>query len=242
MLDERLIEFNPQPRIERVALNDSQSCFVIDDALVDPERLVRFAVDQQIDFRMVDYNAYPGLLLPTPGEITNRLNDFFLAHIRRLFDARRTIQMHSRLAMVTLPPESLRPYQRICHSDDFQIDPQHSLQASVLYLFEDTSLGGTSFYEPAVPPRELAQLFADAATLTNAQFSQRYDLQAGYLCASNRFFRRIGGIEAKWNRLIFYDGGMLHSGDIAAPEKLSADPMVGRLTLNGFFTSRRHAA
>jgi hypothetical protein len=46
---------------------------------------------------------------------------------------------------------------------------------------------------------------------------------------------------AKWNRLIFYDGAMLHSGDIRRPEKLSADPRAGRLTLNGFFTSRRHA-
>ena len=242
MSDERLIEFNPQPHIERVVLNASQSCFVIDDALVDPERLVRFAVDQQIDFRMVDYNAYPGLLLPTPGEITDKLNAFFVAHIRRQFDARRVAHMHCRLAMVTLPPESLRPYQRICHSDDFQIDAQHSLQASVLYLFKDASLGGTSFYEPAVPLSELAQLFADAATLPNAQFMQRYDMQPGYLCESNRYFRRIGGVEAKWNRLIFYDGGLLHSGDIAVPEKLSADPIAGRLTLNGFFTSRRHAA
>ena len=242
MPDERLIEFNAQPRIERIVLSESRSCFVIDDALLDPDRLVRFAVDQQIDFRMVDYNAYPGLLLPTPGEITNRLNDFFLAHIRRLFDARRVTTMHSRLAMVTLPPESLRPYQRICHSDDFQIDPRHSLQASVLYLFKDAALGGTSFYEPAVSPDELAQLFSDAATMSNAQFAQRYDLQPGYLFASNRYFRRIGGIEAKFNRVIFYDGALLHSGDITAPEKLSADPNAGRLTLNGFFTSRRHAA
>jgi len=49
------------------------------------------------------------------------------------------------------------------------------------------------------------------------------------------------GIDAKWNRLIFYDGAMLHSGDIRLPERLSADPRRGRLTLNGFFTSRRHA-
>ena len=40
--------------------------------------------------------------------------------------------------------------------------------------------------------------------------------------------------------MIFYDGSILHSGDILAPEKLSADPRIGRLTLNGFFTSRRN--
>jgi len=49
-------------------------------------------------------------------------------------------------------------------------------------------------------------------------------------------------IPAKWNRLIFYDGGVLHSGDITAPQKLSNDPVAGRLTLNGFFTCRRNVA
>ena len=55
-----------------------------------------------------------------------------------------------------------------------------------------------------------------------------------------RYFNQIGKIAPKWNRMIFYDGSILHSGDILAPEKLSADPRIGRLTLNGFFTSRRN--
>jgi hypothetical protein len=242
MSGDRLIQFNPNPRIERVALDGTHSCFVIDDVLADPERLIAFADTQRDHFHAVDYNAYPGILLPTPGEITQALNAFFIDHVRRLFDARRVLHMHSRLAVVTLAPESLRPYQRVCHSDNMSPDPSHSLQASVLYLFKDASLGGTSFYQSKLPPYEMGQLFNDATKLSNMQFSQRYDIQPGYLCGSNRYFHRIGGVDAKWNRLIFYDGGALHSGDILAPEKLSADPRVGRLTLNGFFTSRRHAA
>ena len=42
--------------------------------------------------------------------------------------------------------------------------------------------------------------------------------------------------------MIFYDGSIFHSGDIPVPEKLSADPHHGRLTLNGFFTCMRKAA
>ncbi len=42
------------------------------------------------------------------------------------------------------------------------------------------------------------------------------------------------------DRLIFYDGGMLHSSEITDPDRLSDDPLSGRLTLNGFFTSQRH--
>jgi len=237
-MTESLIQFNPNPRIERVPIVNGQWCYVIDEALLDPDRLVRFAAEQRAEFHIVDYNAYPGLLLPTPGEISDKLNAFFVDHLRKLFDARRVLHMHSRLAMVTLPPEQLRPYQRICHSDTMSPDPQHSLQASVLYLFRDESLGGTSFY--VAKSAQVRQLFSDAADMPNAEFMRRYDLQPGYLCESNRYFERVASVPAKWNRLIFYDGGLLHSGDIRVPERMSPDPGEGRLTLNGFFTSRRH--
>ncbi len=236
-----LVTFNPKPRIERVAITGAHACFVVDDALVEPQRLVRFAVEQAKQFNRVDFNAYPGVLLPTPGEISEKLATFFNEHIRPLFDARRVLSMHSRLALVTLAPDALRPYQRICHSDDSNPDPRQSLQASVLYLFEDPGLGGTGFYRSRMPLRETMQLFSDASALPTIQFQQRYDIQQGYLCGSNRHFERVGGVDAKFNRMIFYDGALLHSGDIVAPERLSADPRIGRLTLNGFFTSRRRA-
>jgi hypothetical protein len=52
----------------------------------------------------------------------------------------------------------------------------------------------------------------------------------------------VGTVPGQWNRIIFYDGYVLHSGDILAPERLSADPSAGRLTLNAFFSSRRNLA
>lgn len=62
------------------------------------------------------------------------------------------------------------------------------------------------------------------------------------MTGSNRWFNQTASVPARWNRMIFYDGAVLHSGDIGAPEKLDGDPGRGRLTLNGFFVSRRHAA
>lgn len=240
---ERLIVFNPRPRIERVDLMAGQACLVIDDALLEPQRLVEFAAAQRAAFRGGDFNAYyPGILLPTPGEITAALNEFFIAHIRPLFHARRVLQMHSRLALTTMPAAALRPCQWICHSDNVDLKPEHSMQACVLYLFEDSGLGGTGFYEPLRPWTQLRELYRDAGTLADAAFAARYGIEPGYQCTSNAYFRRVGGVDAKWNRLIFYDGAVLHSADIVAPEKLSADPRRGRLTLNGFFTSRRPAA
>ena len=55
--------------------------------------------------------------------------------------------------------------------------------------------------------------------------------------AYNDYFECVATIAPRWNRMIFYDGSVLHSGDITAPELLSTLPSTGRLTLNGFFTS-----
>jgi len=234
--------FNPQPRIERVELVPGQACFVIDDALREPQRLVEFAALHAGDFQRVDFNAYPGVLLPSPAAVSAALNDYFVEHVRRHFDARRIVRMHSRLALVTLPPHELRPLQTICHVDRLDAGATQSIQACVLYLFDDPALGGTSFYVPARRASEMDRLFADANVMSPEQFTQSHGIAQAYLTGSNDYFCRVGGLEAKWNRLVFYDGAMLHSGDIHAPDRLSADPRHGRLTLNGFFTCRRHAA
>lgn len=235
------IAFNPEPRIERVALGRGHWCYVIDDALQDPRALVDHAVQQRAAFHEVDFNAYPGILLPTPGPISHAVGDFFVQHLRRLFDARRVVHMHTRLALVTVPPAQLRPRQQLCHRDSVGIDPGQSIQASVLYLFHDEALGGTSFYEPTVSERDAAILFHEADTLAPDAFYRKYPIERGYMAGSNRYFAKVASVPARWNRLIFYDGSLLHSGDIAAPDRLSADPRLGRLTLNGFFTCRRRA-
>jgi hypothetical protein len=233
--------FNPKPQLTIERFGKGRFCIVIDDALVDPEGLVRFAGDQSNAFQSVDFNAYPGVLLPAPAAISLALNEFFIQHVRRHFDARRSLRMHSRFALVTLPPRALKPFQQVCHRDSQGLDARESIQASVLYLFKDENFGGTSFYEPAVSTAEAEQLFHDASTLSPNEFAAKYAIPPGYIHESNPYFRQIGSVAAKWNRMILYDGSMLHSGDITAPEKLSADPLAGRLTLNGFFTCRRNA-
>jgi Family of unknown function (DUF6445) len=148
--------------------------------------------------------------------------------------------MHCRLSRVTTPLAGLFPYQWLCHRDGVVIASRQSIQASVLYLFRDESLGGTSFYVPARQHTEIAVLFSDSKSLAVEEFVRRHRIEPGYMRGSNDYFNCIGTVPAKWNRLIFYDGSMLHSGHIEAPEKLKPDPLQGRLTLNGFFTCRRN--
>ena len=236
------LPFNPRPKIEQAPLANGGVCHVIDDALLDPSAFVEWAAARAEEFRLVDFNSYPGGYLMMPATINRALEEFFVVHMRRFFDARRLLKMHCRLSMVTLPPQELRPHQWLCHTDQAGLDASQSIQASVLYLFKDPALGGTSFYAPARPADDIARLFADTTELTNEAFADRYGIVPGYIGDSNAYFTRVGGVEARWNRLIFYDGSLLHSGDIPDPARLSSDPTRGRLTFNGFFVSRRHAA
>jgi hypothetical protein len=232
--------FNHAARSETVALPNGQQCVVADGVLLEPERLVDYAAKNAGSFASAGFNYYPGLLLSVPQDVASELGAFFNAHVRRHFDARRLERMHCRLSLVTRAPEELEPMQCLCHRDRPMLSPQSSIQACIVYLFNDAALGGTSFYEPKRPPADIDRLFADAQKLPREAFFAQYRIERGYPHGSNDWFTQGGHIEARWNRGIFFDGFGFHSGEIPAPGRLSADPRLGRLTLNGFFTSRRH--
>jgi hypothetical protein len=231
--------FNPQPRIQSFPIAGSQAVHVIDDALLQPQQWVDDAVAHAAQWQDSPHNAYPGPELRMPDAISAQLDLFFATHVRRLLGARRTLRMYSRLSLATRAPDALDPRQWLCHVDRLGVEPGQCIAASVLYLFHDAALGGTGFYVPKRPLPEIARLVQDSATLAADAFAARYRLDAGYMTASNAYFDKVLTVPARWNRLVFYSGSVFHSGDITLPEKLSADPRTGRLTLNGFFTCAR---
>ena len=234
--------FNPRPRVERLQFSNGQTCLVVDDALLRPERLRQYAVEHRADFVHAGFNAYPGVEFPMPADISAQLDEFFLRHIRSMLGGRRTLKMNCRMAMVTTAPDQLQARQWICHRDSAWIDPRHTIAASVLYLFENPVLGGTNFYAPKIPPREVDLLVHDSSTMSNEAFSAKRGMTPGYMSGSNQYFERIGHVPAKWNRMIFYDGRIFHCSEVGSPLALTSDPISGRLTLNGFFTCTRKVA
>lgn len=229
-----------QPRIEVVPIAPGHTALVIDDALLQPERWVERAAQQRAAFAASPHNAYPGPELRLPDEVSARLDQFFAQHVRARLGARRTLRMYSRLALATRTASQLEPRQWICHRDRLDTDPGHCVLASVLYLFEDATLGGTGFYVPRHDEAKTARLIHDSGQLAPAEFAARYGIEPGYQTASNAWFEKTGAIAPRWNRLIFYDGGaVFHGSDIAAPQRLREDPRQGRLTWNGFFICRR---
>jgi hypothetical protein len=233
--------FNPRPRIRVVPVTPRDACVVVDDALADPGSWVERAVVHAAAFRDEPGNAYPGPELPLPEVVAAQFDRFFSEHVRTHLGARRVLRNHCRLSITTRPPGQLTPRQWIPHVDRLQAEQGQSIAASVLYLFEDPALGGTSFYRPRRPLPEIATLVQDSATLDADAFSARHGIARGYPDDSH-WFAKVATVQARFNRLVFYDGTLFHAGEIRAPDRLDPDPRRGRLTLNGFFLCRRSLA
>ena len=231
--------FNPNPRIERLAIGPRHDCYVIDDALLEPERWVEYAETHRQAFGERQANAYPGPELALPESATEQLEAFFARHLRRRLGGRRTLRRMGRLAMTTAAPGSLHPRQCFCHVDRLDVPPGQVVAASVLYLFRDPALGGTGFYMPKRPPQDIAQLVRCAAEWPAERFHAETGIARGYMCDSNDWFQKVLEVEPRWNRMVAYPGTVMHSGDIRAPQLLSGDPRRGRLTINGFFACTR---
>jgi hypothetical protein len=231
--------FNPEPTISAVSLPGGNEALVVDDVLLDPDGLVQWALRQ--DFRPPEGFPYPGLILPGPAGLSARLVDWFAQRARTRLGARRTLEHDVRLSMVTTPPSQLEPCQWQCHRDRVSTDPAVLYVGSVLYLFRDPAMGGTSFYVPRRSPEVTDLILFESQVLGAEAFTARYGMRAGYMAGSNAWFECVASVPAAWNRMILYDAGIFHSGDIGRPERLSADPLTARLSLNGFFVCRRRA-
>lgn len=231
--------FNPHPRVQVVPITPRHACYVIDDALLEPERWVEYALAHRSEFLDKPGNAFPGPELSLEPAGVACFADFFARHARRPLGGRRTLRSLARLSLTTRSPDELRPWQWFCHVDRKGVPPGHMAAACVLYLFEDERLGGTSFYMPKRPAAQIAALMEASASMPPAQFSAQFGIAPGYMTASNAWFEQVCSIPPRWNRMIFYTGTVLHSGDIRHPELLTDDPRRGRLAINGFFTCSR---
>ena len=59
-------------------------------------------------------------------------------------------------------------------------------------------------------------------------------VDSGYISGSDLFFEQIAVVEAVPDRLLIYQGGLLHSGIIPPGMSFSSHPREGRLTANLF--------
>ena len=231
--------FNPRPVIQQVPLSGGGFCLVVDDFLSEPHKMVEAAVARRAAFAAAPVNCYPGIEQPMPPDFDRQLHVHFSTHLLPAFHGAELLAMATRMSLVTLRPEQLMPQQRICHRDARECQPGEGAVASVMYLFEDARMGGTSFFRPLRHPAEIDFLMHQARLMDNAAFSKVIGAEPCYFNGDGRYFEKIATVPAAWNRAIFYDATMFHSGQIDAPQLLDADPARGRLTINTFLRYKK---
>lgn len=234
-----VLRLNPQARVQVVTLANGAPVYVVDDFVEDPQSLVDLAASVAPAFQVLAGHPYPGPQLALPERASAELAAYFEREFRERLGAGPSLGMTGRFARVTQDAATLDARQRICHRDDSGLAADERVCASVHYLFRDEQLGGTVFFRSRMSEADTQAFLRDASTLSAAAFGDKYDLAPGYMTESNRYFEVIGRVPARWNRAIFYDGGLFHSGDIRWRPDAGYDVGLGRLTVNAFFKSRR---
>lgn len=232
---------NPYPVVTVVPLFDGHQCVIVDNFMTEPETMVEYAALHRRQFSESPGNYYPGPEMPLTGRFVTGVQEAFLLHARTPLKARRVLSVTSRLSLVTRRPEQLLPGQRMPHRDSYGLDAMQGVGAMVLYLFKDERLGGTSFFKPKVPLPEIDAMLHELKRADSAGQSPAPTAPPTFAISSDEHFQKVQTIEPRFNRAIFYNGGIFHSGYITAPELMVDDPATGRLTVNAFLKLRMAA-
>lgn len=192
--------------------------------------------DALAPFPPMGANFYPGLRrIISPADTAadayvERTLKAAAQFIAGAFDCQAFDFIEASFSMVTAEPGSLVPQQRAPHFDS--TDPNY---IAVLHYLNVEPGTGTAFYRQR--STEIEQVTeVNAATLVRVAQREiaRLPADSGYIAGSDAYFEQIGAVEAIADRLIIYQGNVLHSGIIPPHMNRSGNPREGRLTANLF--------
>jgi hypothetical protein len=208
---------------------------VIDDFTGSAEAIAE-AAEALAPFPAIAANYYPGLrriITPADGAANAYVEQACEAaaqFIAGAFDVDGFDLIEASFSMVTAEPRELRPAQRAPHFDS----TDQKYFALLHYLRVPTGTG-TAFY------RQRSTGIERVSEDNVARFVRSAEAEAallrpdsGYIQGSDEYFEQIGAVDAVPDRMLIYQGSLLHSGIIPPDMPLSGDPRHGRLTANIF--------
>jgi Family of unknown function (DUF6445) len=208
---------------------------VIDGFSGDPEAVAALA-DALAPFPDVRGGYYPGV-----RRVIERSDSDADAYVERTceaaaqfvagaFDVDSFDCVEASFSMVTARPSELSPPQRAPHFDS--TEPKYF---ALLHYLRVPAGSGTAFYrQRSTGIERVDDRNVDRFVATAERESAQLHGDSGYIRGSDRFFEQVGAVEAVPDRLVIYQGSLLHSGIIPEGMNFSADPRAGRLTANFF--------
>jgi hypothetical protein len=146
------------------------------------------------------------------------------------FDVDSFSLLEASFSMVTTTPSQLSSPQRAPHFDS--PDPKYY---ALLHYLRVPDASGTAFYrQRSTGIERVTEANIERFITTAEREAALLAPDSGYISGSDQFFEQISAVEAVPDRLLIYQGSLLHSGIIPPTMSFSDDPRSGRLTANLF--------
>lgn len=223
-----------KPELRRFGTEDSP-VVVIDDFTRRAEEIAALA-DALAPFPVETDSYYPGVrrmiseqdvaAFACVRDMCSEASQF----IAGAFDVDGFDLLRASFSVVSTAPDQLSPIQRAPHFDS--TDQKYF---ALLHYLRVPPGSGTAFYrQRATGIERVTDKNISQFVIASERDAALLDAGSGYIQGSNRFFEQIGAVEAVPDRLVIYQGSLLHSGIIRQAMNFSADPREGRLTCNIF--------
>lgn len=226
---------NMPPQLQSVNIGTHQA-LIIDDFLENPDVLRDIAAQSKFSLYpgYADRKGYPGIRAEAPSDYSYTITEFLEPLIKAHFGVPEQLALRKSIcafSLTSMAAEELGPLQRTPHFD--ASTPHH--MAVLLYLCNERH-GGTGFY------RHKATGIQQVTESNRERYLDVYyeEINAQrpaqrYFDDSSEQFEFLGMIPAKYNRLVIYQGSLLHTACINPTISINSDAMTGRLTLNTFY-------
>jgi hypothetical protein len=223
-----------RPELRRVG--NEQSPVVVVDEFSGRVEKIREIAEALAPYPRLEGNYYPGLrrVIEPADAQANEYVEFLCRDagqfIAGAFNVEGFTLIEASFSMVTTSPSALSRPQRAPHFDS--PDPKHY---ALLHYIRVPEGSGTAFYRQRSTGIERITEANIARFVTTAEREAAQLLEdSGYISGSDEFYEQIALVEAVPDRLLIYQGSLLHSGVIPPGMAFSADPREGRLTANLF--------
>ncbi len=217
-----------QVRVEAIG-HERQPVVVIDDCLADFEGWRASAAGE----RFVPIGPYyPGVRAHVERGLAEALRAALVPVVKEAFALDPVPPLVDCFySIVTTPPTTLAPIQRLPHIDGLEPD-----RLAILIYLSGESQGGTAFFRQRATGYETV----DAARFPSFEAALHQGVSANglppaaYIAGDTPLYEQVAEVEARPNRAIIYRSHLLHCARIPSSVPLSSDPRKGRLTVNAF--------
>lgn len=223
-----------KPELRRIG-TEQNPVVVIDEFTGQLHEILEIA-ERLTPYPALRNNYYPGLrriIGPRDGEADSYVEEACERagqFIAGAFDVDAFTLIEASFSLVTTAPSDLSPPQRAPHFDS--PDPKYF---ALLHYLRVPPGSGTAFYrQRSTGIERVTEANIDRFVSTAKREAALLPLDSGYISGSDQFFEQIAAIEAVPDRLLIYQGSLLHSGIIPPDMSFSSDPGKGRLTANLF--------